>query len=237
MSRSDPRAPLNRWVSAWNALRGRSAESGDASDFSARLIRVQEEERKRLSRELHDGVGQIITALKMELSKLQAIDNEADRGRLHRARAHADEALQTIRNVSRLLRPTLLDDLGLEAALQWHVEDFTRRTGIRCRLSFRLRDDSLNETVATGIYRTIQEALNNCEKHSGATEVSVTVEEEGYEIVVSIQDNGQGFSPESTGKDHFGILGMRERSHMLGGDLQIESKKGSGTTVTLRLGR
>jgi len=224
---------------AWVAWRDRGeATPVSRGDLSAQLITVQEEERKRLSRELHDGVGQIITALKMELSRVRGAGDDADKLRLDRARSHADEALNTIRNVSRLLRPTLLDDLGLEAALEWHVEDFNRRTGMRCALSFQLPAEALqSEAVNTCIYRTVQESLNNCEKHSGASEVRVTLVEDSTDLRVTILDNGQGFAETYSGKDHFGILGMRERAHMLGGDLQVESVIGQDTKVTLNLPR
>jgi signal transduction histidine kinase len=203
-------------------------------DFAARLITVQEEERKRLSRELHDGVGQVITALKMELSRVQGIDEDATR--LERARSHADEALQSIRTVSRMLRPTLLDDLGLEAALQWHLEDFSRRTGIRALLSFELPvEDVLSETVNTCIYRTVQESLNNCEKHSGATLVRVTVSQSDQGLSLTVADDGCGLKVTSVGEDHHGIRGMRERAHILGGQLRLESNEGIGTTVNLNL--
>lgn len=203
-------------------------------DFSARLIAVQEEERKRLSRDLHDGVGQIITALKMELSRVQGAENGSDDVRLQRARAHADEALATIRNVSRLLRPTLLDDLGLEAALQWHVEEFSRRTGIQCELLYQLSGPG-SDTVNTCVYRTVQEALNNCEKHSGAQRVTVTVSDAPQELLVSVADNGRGFLVDSISQSRYGIRGMRERAHILGGKLYVESEVGKGTTVILSL--
>jgi len=224
-------ALLAGWM-AWHNL----PPARPQTDLSGRLMTVQEGERKRLSRDLHDGVGQIITALKMELSQVRGAGDGSDDDRLARARSHADEALSTIRNVSRMLRPTLLDDLGLEAALQWHVQDFGKRTGIACHLTYQLPgEDLLAEAVNTCIYRTVQEALNNCEKHSGATEVrvSVTENEQGWKVIVA--DNGRGFAESAPAGDRFGILGMRERAHMLGGSLQVESNIGQGTTVTLYL--
>jgi signal transduction histidine kinase len=205
-----------------------------AGDFAARLITVQEEERKRLSRDLHDGVGQVITALKMELARVQG--SAEDAVRLERARSHADEALTSIRNVSRLLRPTLLDDLGLEAALQWHLEDFGRRTGIRTVLSFELPVEAiLADAVNTCIYRTVQESLNNCEKHSGASLARVTVTQSDEGISVTIADNGRGLKSASPGEHHHGIRGMGERAHILGGEIRLESEMGKGTSVNLSL--
>jgi signal transduction histidine kinase len=227
----------SRLARAWKAWKDVPA-AAPSDEFASRLITVQEEERKRLSRDLHDGVGQVITALKMELSRVRGADDGSDAVRLQRARDHADEAMATIRGVSRLLRPTLLDDLGLEAALQWHVDDFSRRTGIHGELSFLLADDGpLPDAVSTCIYRTVQEALNNCEKHSKASAVTVRLAETAQALSISVADNGIGISTYALGKDHFGIRGMRERAHLLGGKLQVESDVGNGTTVNLTLPR
>ena len=220
-------------IAAWAIWRLAPAATAQ-DDFPARLINAQEAERKRLSRDLHDGVGQVITALKMELARVQG--TEGERPRLERARSHADEALTSIRNVSRMLRPTLLDDLGLEAALQWHLEDYGRRTGIVTELSFELPgEESLSEALNTCIYRTVQEALNNCEKHAGATLVRVKVGQANGELTVSISDNGRGMKAASAGRDKHGIRGMEERAQILGGRLQLESDEGKGTTVNLTL--
>ena len=216
---------------------GRSHPTSDAADsaLSSRLITVQEEERKRLSRELHDGIGQIITALKMELARVEPADAPSLE-RLERARAHADEALKTVRNISRLLRPTLLDDLGLQAALEWHVGEFSRRTGIRGGLEYAVGEyDRWPEQVNTCVYRIAQEALNNCEKYADATEVTVHVQQSRDGLRVTIADNGKGFRANENDTSQLGILGMRERASMLGGDLRVESGNGHGTTVLLTL--
>jgi signal transduction histidine kinase len=237
------------WIAAGLALlaavmsgiwaRSGASEPGELSNqprlaqLSARLLTIQEEERKNLSRELHDGVGQIITALKMELGRLKASDSDLANTRLDRARALADEALRTIRNVSLLLRPTALDDLGLEAALQWHVEDFSKRTSIHGRLDCAIDDDqSLPEAVKTCVYRTVQEALNNCEKHAGANDVVVSVRQDSRGITVSIVDDGRGVQDHGTSDAGLGILGMRERAGMLGGSFSFESEPGRGARVT-----
>jgi len=204
-----------------------------SSDLSAHLLTIQEEERKNLSRELHDGVGQMVTALKMELARLRVNDRE-DAERLDRARELANEMLRTIRNISLLLRPTALDDLGLEAALQWHAEDFTRRTSVRCELSCSLTDDqSIPDAVKTCVYRIVQEALNNCEKHAAASKVIIEVHQSPEGIAVSVTDDGRGVSPDSA--HGLGILGMRERAGILGGQLEFTSEAGAGTRVSLFL--
>jgi signal transduction histidine kinase len=220
-------------ILAWSS--GRRGNPTKADPLSAQLITVQEEERKRLSRELHDSVGQIITAMKMELARVKG-QEDGDAVRLQRARDHADEALQTIRNVSRMLRPTLLDDLGLQATLEWHTSEFARRTGIVCRLNYGLSGNSeLPEAINTCIYRVVQEALNNCEKHAQATEVRVSATQSQREVQVQIVDNGRGLEAGEPGAGRLGILGMRERAHMLGGELRLESNDGHGTSVTLTI--
>jgi signal transduction histidine kinase len=204
-------------------------------ELSARLLTIQEEERKSLSRELHDGVGQAITALKMELARLKVADG-ADAERLRRARELADETLRTIRNISLLLRPTALDDLGLEAALQWQAEDFSRRTSVRCQLDCSLSEDaSIPESVKTCVYRVVQEALNNCEKHARASTVRIEIRQDLDGIVVSIADDGQGIPAESLRTGGLGILGMKERASMLGGRVELRSEARRGTQVTLTL--
>lgn len=213
---------------------GRAAISQAVSpDLSARLLTMQEEERKNLSRELHDGVGQTVTALKMELARLDVADSR-DATRLERARALADATLRTIRNISLLLRPSILDDLGLEAALQWQAEDFLCRTSVPCELRCSLPDDrSISESAKTCVYRIVQEALNNCEKHARASRVLIEVRQTSDSITVSIADDGRGFSSQSVGAAGLGILGMKERAAMLGGRLEFTSEAGRGTKVSL----
>ena len=201
--------------------------------FSGRLLSIQEEERKNLSRELHDGIGQTITALKMELSRVKSVEGSADAERLERSRRLAEEVLRTIRNICVLLRPTALDDLGLEAALRWHVEDFSRRTSIYCELACSLPNErALSETVKTCVYRVVQEALNNCEKHAAPTRILLTVKQTPETVDVSINDDGVGFHVGSAGLG-LGILGMRERASIVGGAFQIQSTPGTGTMVVL----
>ena len=204
------------------------------NELSGRLLAIQEEERKNLSRELHDGIGQTITALKMELARVTPADG-ADRERLDRARRLAEEVLRTIRNISLLLRPTALDDLGLDAALRWHVDDFSRRTSIYCELDCSIPNEKLlPEALKTCVYRVVQEALNNCEKHAAPTRVSITIKYDTENLNVRIRDDGAGFHVGSAALS-LGILGMRERAAMLGGSVQIESTTGAGTTVALSL--
>ena len=153
---------------------------GEMQQLSGRLLTIQEEERHRLSRELHDGIGQLLTALAhrdLPPGPRTAIrSSAADRERLQRARSLAEEAVRNTRDIALLLRPSHLDDLGLDAALQWQVEDFNRRTGIACRFSATgLDENDLPDAWKTCVYRIVQESLHNCEKHAAPTQVQVRV--------------------------------------------------------------
>jgi signal transduction histidine kinase len=223
----------------FEALQGKN----ELEQLSGRLLEVQEEERKRLSRELHDEIGQIMTALRMEISHAQALLDTAStvrvKERLGRARDLADRTVKMVRNISLLLRPSLLDDLGLGPALQREAETFRERTGIRCDFEEQGLSQSQPEPINTCVYRVVQEALNNCQKHSAASRVRVSAKYQPGEILVRIEDNGKGFELDKEGAPRqsgcLGLLGMRERASLLGGALELESAPGSGTRVTLRL--
>jgi signal transduction histidine kinase len=204
--------------------------------LSKRLMDIQEEERTRLSRELHDEIVQNVAVLKIEITQaLTAVENARTREALARARDLADRTVRVVRNISLLLRPSLLDDLGLGPALQWQTEDFQRRTGVPCEYVEQDLGDSLPDAVNTCVYRVTQEALRNCEKHSGATHVKVRVSQSAGALTVEVADNGHGFVPGRRDIRSLGVLGMRERAAALGGDLQIDSVVGQGTTVRLVL--
>ena len=212
--------------------------------LSARLMEIQEEERTRLSRELHDEIVQTLAVLKIEITQVQAISAgrlPEIRDHLSRARDLAERTLQTVRNITLLLRPSLLDDLGLGPALQWQAEEFRRRTSVPCEFSESGLQDDLPAAVKTCVYRVTQEALHNAEKHAAASKVCVRVAQLPQSLTVEIQDDGIGFvqSAESAEKAlatmHFGVLGMRERAAGLGGKLTMDSVLGGGTTVLLQL--
>ncbi|HUS08072.1 MAG TPA: sensor histidine kinase [Bryobacteraceae bacterium] len=210
--------------------------------LSARLMAIQEEERTRLSRELHDEIVQTLAVLKIEIAQAQTLlaglSPEAEEN-LERAHELAKQTVRAVRNISLLLRPSLLDDLGLGPALQWQAEDFRRRTRISCSfVEEGLRDD-LPEAVKTCVYRVTQEALHNCEKHAAATHVSVKVVQAAEFLSVEVRDDGIGFEvpqrKQSMATLHFGILGMRERAAGLNGTLNMDTHPGKGTTIFLWL--
>jgi signal transduction histidine kinase len=216
---------------------------GEMQQLSGRLLTIQEEERHRLSRELHDGIGQLLTALRIEISHLGHQGDTlstADRERLQRARSLAEEAVRNTRDIALLLRPSHLDDLGLDAALQWQVEDFNRRTGISCRFAATgLDENDLPDAWKTCVYRIVQESLHNCEKHAAPTHVHIRVCQEAERLTLEVQDDGVGFELNAQGAPlravGLGLLGMRERAAMLGGALQIVASPGHGVTIRVEL--
>jgi signal transduction histidine kinase len=214
----------------------------ELKQLSARLLEIEEEGRRRLSRELHDEIGQSLALLQIEVSHAQAMlaaQPAAARERLQRARELAERTVQTVRNISVMLRPALLDDLGLVPALQFQLEDFLRRSGIACEFVEEGVAEQLPDSVKTCVYRVVQEALHNCEKHARAGKVRVMVRQLPECLVAEIEDDGQGFAPgalRSPSKDvGLGLVGIRERAAIAGGSLLIDSAPGHGTRIALRI--
>lgn len=204
--------------------------------LSNKLVRVQEDERKTISRELHDEVGQILTGLRMELGSLSR--GEADeifRERLDSVKALAEDALRAVRNLALLLRPSMLDDLGLGPALRWQAKEISRRSGIPVSIDLGGELDNLPETHRICLYRAIQEALTNCTKHSQATRVAITVTQENDAVSASIRDNGRGFSENGVRTRGLGLVGLEERVRALHGNLTISSQDGAGTLIRVDL--
>ncbi len=219
-----------------------SGAKSEMEQLSARLFKIQEEERRRLSRELHDGIGQTLTALRIEISHFHVPGEVAPvetRERWLRARSLAEDAVRTIRNISLLLRPSLLDDLGLEPALRWLAEEFSRRTGIACEYYSEGLDDQFADAWKTCVYRVVQEALHNCEKHASPFKVRISLKQQDGMLELSVEDDGVGFEQGANGSPlrqaGLGILGMRERAAMLGGKISLVSSPGHGTHVMMSL--
>jgi len=212
----------------------------DLEELSARLVDIEEEGRRRLARELHDEIGQSLAILQIEITNANALpDNRlpAIRERLTRARELTERTVQTVRDISLLLRPALLDDLGLIPALQWLLEDFMRRSAIQCEMHEEGVEEHLPDAVNTCVYRIVQEAIHNCEKHSGATRVRVAIRQAAGTLTVEVEDDGRGFAVDRPrvprAGSGLGIVGMRERAARLGGTLVIESAEGRGTRLHL----
>jgi signal transduction histidine kinase len=227
-------ARLDR-ISEAERQRAETAES-ELRRLSNQLVRVQEEERKTISRELHDEVGQILTGLRMELGTLSPNDTEDGfRHRLNSVKRLAEEALRAVRNLSLLVRPSMLDDLGLEPALRWQTKEFSRRTGIPVALAIEGRLDSLPEAPRLCLYRAIQEALTNCVKHADASRVTVTVRHDDQRVLASVHDNGKGFDRLRMQTHGLGLVGMSERVRALHGMITVSSEPGRGTLISLEL--
>jgi signal transduction histidine kinase len=204
--------------------------------LSARLVSAQEEERRKLSRELHDEVGQAMSALLVELGNLASVlpaENDVLQRRVQEVRKLAENNVGVVRNMALLLRPSMLDDLGLVPALNWQAREVARRTGTKVRVDAEDVADDLPDDYRTCIYRVVQEALHNATRHAKAATVKVTVRREEAAVRVAIQDDGAGFDPRH-GKG-MGILGMEERVRHLAGVFKVESAPGRGTTVSIFL--
>jgi signal transduction histidine kinase len=204
--------------------------------LSARLVDAQETERRTISRELHDQVGQTLNALLVDAANLARrlpADDEPSQNYLNNIRSFADSSVNSIRDIALLLRPSMLDDLGLIPALEWQARETSRRTGIDVRVAAENVDDSLPDAIRTCVYRVVQEALQNVSRHSGASHVKITVRQPNGAVSLTIEDDGAGFDPRRT--RGMGLLGMEERVRQLGGKLEVQSQPGKGTTLHISL--
>lgn len=210
---------------------------------SQHMDTVREEERAAIAREIHDQLGQTLTALKMDVALLgrraaasQPISNELVAELVQGMASTLDELLAQIRHISAELRPPMLDDLGLTAAMEWQAREFERRTGIACAVSSSLGDAPVARTVATAVFRIFQEALTNVTRHAEAHRVDVELSRSGDWLTVQIRDDGKGISPKVISHPRsLGLLGIRERAMRLGGVAAIGPRKERGTTLLLRV--
>jgi signal transduction histidine kinase len=202
-------------------------------ELSAKLVRAQEDERRKLSRELHDEIGQSFSAVLMETENLLDLEPNPDvQPHLESIRNLAEKGMNEIRNMALLLRPSMLDDFGLVPALDWQARETAKRTGMRVDVSSEVPEE-LPEEHKTCIYRVVQEALNNCARHAQASAVQVAVHGEHGHILLSVQDDGAGFDTKRV--RGMGLVGMEERVRHLGGSFEIHSHPGRGTLLQARL--
>jgi signal transduction histidine kinase len=209
----------------------------DLQRLSARLVSAQEEERRVVARELHDEVGQVLTAVKMALTQVQRDGHVARPELVEEAREITDRAVQAVRDLTQLLHPPLLDDMGLPAAVDWYVQSIGKRGDLRIDLKTEGVTARLAADVEVTAYRLIQEALTNVRRHAGATACHVALRRAIGTLVVEVDDNGIGFAddPDATGPTGLGLIGMRERVARLGGSLTIQSGPGRGTMIRAEL--
>jgi len=200
--------------------------------LTRRLVEAEETERRRIARELHDRVGQNLSALNINLDILLGhLKDGALRRRLEDSLKLVDGTLQSIENVMADLRPALLDEYGLAAALEWYAKEYAQRTGIGVGVQAGEAGKTLRSEAAVALFRIAQEALNNAAKHSSAKRITLGLEEEGGELVLSITDDGKGFDPAAAPRGRWGMTTMRERAEAAGGRLSVDSSLGTGTTV------
>jgi len=207
--------------------------------LTARLQVIREEERKSVAREIHDELGQALTAIKIDLASLMRespADEQQQRKRADSILELVDQTIQSVRRISTELRPGILDDLGLVAALEWAAEEFQARTGTRCRLDLPGDDIEIDQECATAMFRIFQETLTNVARHANASEVGVRLAKENGDLTLEVHDNGRGIGKEQlAGGRSLGLLGMRERAALLGGELVILGAPEKGTTVRVRI--
>jgi signal transduction histidine kinase len=219
------------------------AEIATLRNRSQALTRVvqlaREDERRRLASEVHDQFGQSLTLLKFDLARLVRESKEHHRfpaSELRGALTQIDEMIEGIRDIAAELRPRILEDVGLVAALKWQLNRFQARTGILCRPSLPETEPKLDSFQTIGLFRIFQETLTNIARHADASEVTVTLYLDDKWIVLEIADNGCGLNPEANGLDqHIGLVGMSERAEALGGEITITSPEECGTRVMARV--
>jgi signal transduction histidine kinase len=208
--------------------------------LSGRLVRAQEDERRAIARELHDEIGQALTAVDVDLALAQVAVGADGRAAaaIHDARTVTQRALGGVRDLSQLLRPSMLDDFGLPDTLKWYLRKFSDRTGVRTELVEERLSERLPIDVEVCVYRAIQEALTNVSRHAQATTCRVFVQRLASSVIVTVEDDGVGLrgpGVNSTRRDGLGLIGIRERVSDLGGRFRIEGNGGKGTRLTIEL--
>lgn len=208
-------------------------------ELSTSLQSVREEERTRIARELHDELGQHLTGLKMDLSWLELRlpkEQPAVAAKVADMNQLLDTTVQSVRRLAAELRPSILDNLGLVAAIEWLGEDFSQRSGAKVDLELDQEELVENEELVTALFRIVQEALTNISRHAEASRVRIALKHVGGSLTLEIEDNGRGMPLESgSAPGHFGLIGIRERAYLFGGDMRITSKPGAGTTIVITL--
>ena len=212
--------------------------------LAVRLESVREEERTRIALEVHDVLGQALTGLKLDVAwvhkriteSIESARHAAVLARLDSARELLDSTIQSVRDIATTLRPGVLDEIGLEAAVEWQAQEFQHRTGIACDTTIRPRNMALSPEQSTALFRILQEILTNVARHTQATNVDIRLEQSGEQVVLQVEDNGKGISGvEQSGPKAFGLLGMRLRAQQQGGSFDIQGTPGTGTTVTVTI--
>jgi signal transduction histidine kinase len=220
------------------------ATSEQLRALSASLSSAREEEGTRIAREIHDELGSALTSLKWDLESIDKLCSEAAgqtdfstvRKKIEAMIELIDATIKAVKRISSELRPSLLDDLGLAAAIEWQCKQFVAHTEIVCQVESVAGHIELSREQATAIFRIFQEAMTNILRHAQASSVEITMEEDDDEFVLRIRDNGRGITEEEvTGSRTLGLIGMRERVHLVGGKIEFTRAPVKGTVVTVRV--
>jgi signal transduction histidine kinase len=206
--------------------------------LSQQLLKAHEEERRSISRELHDEIGQMLTAQRMELRNLRILRDAPDEEFLSHLEASAqlsEEALRAVRGLAMGLRPSMLDDLGLGPAIEWQAREFSRRFGVPVTVQLEGTLDELPDSQRTCVYRIVQEALTNCARHAQAKSIRIAVHGRADRLNILIQDDGVGFSIAQCRGRGLGLIGIEERVKELGGTLFVDSQPGKGTVLAAEI--
>ena len=208
-------------------------------NLSAHLQVVREEERTRIARKIHDDMGQALTALKIDLTWLNKKLTDAQpliREKLQSMVTLINETIETVHNLSEDLRPGILDDFGLSAAIEWQAEEFQKRTGIECRINLASDESNLSKEKSTNLFRIVQESLTNVIRHANATKVEINLSEKDGRLLLEVADNGKGITKAAvTNPKSFGLIGIKERVHSLGGEVDISGTPNAGTRLKVKM--
>jgi two-component system sensor histidine kinase UhpB len=208
-------------------------------NLSLHLQSVREGESTRIAREIHDELGQLLTALKMDLSWLSKKLTNGQKPLLEKTRSMSkltDMIIQTVQRISTELRPVILDDLGLVPAIEWQAQEFEDRTNIKCETTIDCGDIDLDQDRSTALFRIFQEALTNITRHAEATKIKVSFKEKPGKLLLKIKDNGRGITEEQVSDPKsLGLIGIRERIYPWGGEVKIKGLSKTGTTLTVIL--
>lgn len=209
-----------------------------SQELSATINLALEEKCARVARDMHDELGQMLTALKMDIDELnRKHGSQAPElsGKLSELLSFVDDIIENVRSISRELRPSMLDDLGLIAALEWQCESFAKKARIPCSFEAKVTSEHFEKSVTNAAFRIVQEALTNVSRHAMASSVEVSVTEGSASLEIKVADNGKGLLESDLKKNSLGIIGMRERAHLQRGMFGISGKPGKGTVISALL--
>ncbi len=207
-------------------------------DLYMRLQSAREEERTRIAREIHDEFGQTLTALKIDLAWIKPQLDGGQTAIVQKVESMSKiigMSLESIKKLSADLRPPILDDFGLQAAIEWQAEEFESRTGTKCEIALQIKDALISSDISTAVFRILQETLTNIMRHASAKRVEIMLKEQSGELVFTVRDDGKGICEEEIDPRSYGLIGIRERVYSLGGTAEIKGSPGVGTLVCVRI--